>query len=178
MDMIAQAIAQTNQIDKHALVDLYDEHNEALYRYAYRLLGGQELAEDCVSEVFTRFLQIVQQGKQPYGNIKAYLYRMTHNCAVDYYRKRRPDEPIEDKVLKDPQPQLEEQLQHKLKREKLQMLLLKMPEEQRMVIVLRYFEDWPHEQVASYLGKSVEATRALQYRALRKLEKTIAGNWK
>ena len=56
MDMIAQAIAQTNQIDKHALVDLYDEHNEALYRYAYRLLGGQELAEDCVSEVFTRFL--------------------------------------------------------------------------------------------------------------------------
>lgn len=178
MDMKAQTRENTNYFDKKTLVELYEEHNTALYRYAYRLLGMQDLAEDCVSNVFTRFLQIVQKGKQPQGNIKAYLYRMTHNCAVDYYRTRREEEPIENIALTDPQPEMEDDLQRKQKREKLQEILIKMPEEQRMVIVLRYFEDWSHEQVAKHLGKTEEATRALQYRALRNLHKKFAGIWK
>jgi RNA polymerase sigma-70 factor (ECF subfamily) len=103
---------------------------------------------------------------------------MAHNCAVDYFRKKHTDVPIEDTILKDPQPELEDDLQRKQKREKLQKVLLKMPEEQRMVIFLRYFEDWSHEQVAEYLGKTEEATRALQYRALRNLQKNYASNWK
>lgn len=168
----------TYQINKEELVNLYEEHNAALYRYAYRLLSAQDLAEDCVSDVFTRFLQIVQRGKQPQGNIKAYLYRMTHNCVVDQYRKRREDESIDDKPLADPQPDLEDEMQRKQQSEKLQKVLLKMPEEQRMVIMLRYFEDWTHEQVAKHLGRSEEATRALQYRVLRKLHKTITIDWK
>jgi RNA polymerase sigma-70 factor (ECF subfamily) len=178
MDMNTQTRERANHIDKQAFVDLYEEHNNALYRYGYRLLGAQDMAEDCVSDVFTRFLQVVKNGKEPQGNIRAYLYRMAHNCAVDYFRKKHTDVPIEDTILKDPQPELEDDLQRKQKREKLQKVLLKMPEEQRMVIFLRYFEDWSHEQVAEYLGKTEEATRALQYRALRNLQKNYASNWK
>ncbi len=178
MDMDTRTKESTDHFDKQALVDLYEEHNNALYRYAYRLLGLQDMAEDCVSDVFTRFLQVVQNKKAPQGNIRAYLYRMTHNCAVDHYRKKQKDVSIENTTLIDPQPEIEEDLQQKQKREKLQEALLKMTEEQRMVIVLRYFEDWSHEQVANHLGKTEEATRALQYRALRSLQKKYANNWK
>ena len=172
--MSIQTRERTHHFDRQALVELYEEHNNALYRYAYRLLGQQDMAEDCVSEVFTRFLQIVQNGKGPQGNIRAYLYRMTHNCVVDHYRQKRTDVPIENTILKDPRPELEDDLHQKQNQEKLKEVLLKMPEEQRMVIMLRYFEDWSHEQVASHLGKTEEATRALQYRALRSLQKKYA----
>ncbi len=178
MDMNTQTRERTNHLDKQALIDLYEEHNNSLYRYGYRLLGEQDMAEDCVAEVFTRFLQIVQNGKEPQGNIRAYLYRMTHNCVVDHFRKKRTDVDIENTILKDPQPELEDDLHLKQKREKLQEVLMKMPEEQRMVVVLRYFEDWSHEQVAQYLGKTEEATRALQYRALRSLQKKYSAKWK
>ncbi|HHX09459.1 MAG TPA: sigma-70 family RNA polymerase sigma factor, partial [Chloroflexi bacterium] len=117
--MSIQTRERAKHFDRQALVDLYEEHNNALYRYAYRLLGQQDMAEDCVSEVFTRFLQIVQNGKGPQGNIRAYLYRMTHNCVVDHYRQKRTDVPIENTILKDPRPELEDDLHQKQNQEKL-----------------------------------------------------------
>jgi len=38
-------------------------------------------------------------------------------------------------------------------------------------------EKWPYEAVADVLGKSVEASRALQYRALKKLRKSFSPQW-
>jgi DNA-directed RNA polymerase specialized sigma24 family protein len=43
---------------------------------------------------------------------------------------------------------------------------MRLPEEQRMVIELRYLENWSHKEVSSFLGKTVEATRALQHRSM------------
>ncbi len=48
--------------------------------------------------------------------------------------------------------------------------LQKLPEEQRNVILMRVLDEWSHEDVAAALGKTVEATRALQYRALQALQ--------
>jgi RNA polymerase sigma factor (sigma-70 family) len=51
--------------------------------------------------------------------------------------------------------------------------LLRLPPEQRQVIELRFVEDWPHDAVAAALGKTVEATRALQHRALTSLRRIL-----
>ena len=48
---------------------------------------------------------------------------------------------------------------------------MKLPEEQRMVIALRFLDGWSHDRVAEFLGKSIESTRALQYRAFVSLRK-------
>lgn len=169
-----------NQFDKEYLIKLYEENNEALYRYAYRYLSDQDLAEECVSEVFTRYLQVIRDDRNPDGNITAYLYRIAHNWVVDYYRKRKPDENIGKDLIQDQKTNPEIQFSKAQINQKLRRALLKLPEEQRRVIELHIMEDWSHEDIAEHLGKTVEASRALQYRGLRRLRKTLDefGMWK
>jgi len=53
---------------------------------------------------------------------------------------------------------------------------MSLPSEQRRVIELRFLEEWSHEAVAAELGKTVEATRALQHRALTNLRRILMGD--
>jgi DNA-directed RNA polymerase specialized sigma24 family protein len=48
-----------------------------------------------------------------------------------------------------------------------------LPDEQRLVVSLRFLENRSHEEAAAVLGKSAEATRALQYRALAALRRML-----
>ncbi len=171
---------ENRQFDKEILIKLYDENNEALYRYAYRYLSDQDLAEECVSEVFTRYLQFFRDGRKLKGNKTAYLYRIAHNWVVDYYRKRKPEENIGEDPIPDQMNNPEMQISKDQIHEKLRSALLKLPEEQRRVIELHILEDWSHEEIAEQLGKTVEASRALQYRGLKRLRDTLdeIGTWK
>ena len=72
--------------DPEVLEQVYDLYSPGLYRYAYRLLGDDQLAEDCVSETFSRFLTALRVERGPEKNLKAYLYRIAHNWITDYYR--------------------------------------------------------------------------------------------
>lgn len=169
-------MTETRALDRTALTRLYDEHSPGLYRYAYRLLGSQELAEECVSETFTRFLERTRR-RTPHGNLRAYLYRIVHNWVVDHYRAQHNTEPIEDDLLSGEEAGPETRLLVQAGQEQLRRALLALPEEQRMVIELRFMEDWSHEQVAEYLGRSSVATRALQHRALNTLRKSLRQVW-
>jgi RNA polymerase sigma-70 factor (ECF subfamily) len=55
------------------LEEIYDQFSPGLYRYAMRLLGNEDLAEDCVSEVFSRFLTAIKRGNGPQQDLKAYF---------------------------------------------------------------------------------------------------------
>jgi len=166
---------EVQRIDKQALVRVYEEYSPGLYRYAYRLLGDQDLAEECVSETFSRFLGVIRRGTSPEGNLRAYLYRVAHNWVVDHYRKQATLTILETDAHPDPESDLEKGIHSRQEIEQLRLALLNLPEEQRMVIELRFMEDWSHERVAEFLGKTVDATRALQHRALVALRQTMPG---
>lgn len=51
----------------------------------------------------------------------------------------------------------------------MQEALAALPEEHQTVLILRFMQDMPHAEVAAILGKSVEAVRVLQHRALKAL---------
>ena len=169
--MALQTTAQ--HFDKSALVEIYEQYNPKLYRYAYRLLGDESLAEECVSETFSRFLQALKNGKGPGDNISAYLYRIAHNWATDHYRGRAPDQALEPEMHADPINNPSTLVTRQLEQERVRQALLQLTREQRQVIVLRFLEDWPHEQIATVIGKTAEATRALQHRALAALRSTL-----
>jgi RNA polymerase sigma-70 factor (ECF subfamily) len=175
MRMAAVLSTEARQLDKQELVAIYQEISPGLYRYAYRLLGDQHLAEDCVAETFSRFLQVVRRGTTPEGNLRAYLYRMAHNWVVDQYRRQPPSESLQTDAHPDPGADLENGIHARQENERLRAALLQLPEEQRMVIELRFMEEWSHDRVADFLGKTIDATRALQYRALVTLRQLMNG---
>jgi RNA polymerase sigma-70 factor, ECF subfamily len=164
------------QLNKQELVEIYESLSPRLFRYAMRLLGDQDHAEECVSETFSRFLNAVKNGGGPKDNVQAYLYRVAHNWITDFYRKRPPEEVIEERLPADPAESPVVVVAKDQQRERVRIALLCLPGEQRMVILLRFYEQWPHEEIAAALGKSVEATRALQHRAVVGLRKMLVGS--
>jgi RNA polymerase sigma-70 factor (ECF subfamily) len=167
-------LVEAKPIDKQALVAIYEQHSSGIYRFAYRQLGDPGLAEECVSETFSRFLQAVRQGRGPIDNVTGYLYRIAQNCIVDHYR-HKPHLPLPLDVDNHPDPggDPERAALQQLEEARVRAALQRLPDDQRRVVLLRILEGWSHEQVAKTLGKSIEATRALQYRALAALRRML-----
>jgi RNA polymerase sigma-70 factor (ECF subfamily) len=173
--MEALAVSTIPTLNRRALIGIYEQYNACLYRYAYRMLGDPHLAEDCVSETFSRFLIAVRDGRGPTENVRAYLYRIAHNIATDHYRRKpRTEVPLNGDLY----GAAEDNPVHRYSQDEEQQIvreaLFKLPIDQRRVLMLRFVEGWRHEEVAEALGKSPEATRALQHRALLSLKRMLA----
>lgn len=161
-------------LDRQALAGIYERYNADIFRYARRLLDDSDLAEDCVAETFSRFLQYVRGGGQP-DNIRAYLYRAAHNWAIDQHRRQPlPDISLEESLHADPDGSPDQQVAKEMERQRVVAALKRLPADQRQVIELRFIEDWSHDDVADALGKTIEATRALQYRAVNALRQMLS----
>ena len=160
--------------DRESLSASYEKYNGELLRYACRLLGDSATAEDCVSETFYRFLKAARDGMGPVENLRAYLYRVAHNWITDHYRSH----PLRITSLDiemdgDPEANPSRLVAEKLERERVRAAVQRLPPDQQQVIALRFVEGWSHEEVAAALGRSVEATRTLQRRALVSLRQLL-----
>jgi len=166
--LLVQKAAAFNEA---ALAEIYDRYQNPLYRYALRLLGNEQLAEDCLSETFLRFLKALRQGNFPSVNLQAYLYRIAHNWIADHYRSNTATENIDDLELPDGQPKPEEEVMASIQRERLRRALVALTAEQQQVVILKYFEGWQNEEIAVLVGKQVGAVKALAHRAIRTMRK-------
>src|SRR4030042_5045113 len=81
-------IERARSFESQALEELFDKFSPGIYRYAYRLLGDEDLAQDCMSETFSRFLAALKRESGPDTFLQAYLYRISHNWVTDYYRSK------------------------------------------------------------------------------------------
>ena len=63
------------------------EHETALLAYATRILNNATAAQDVVQNVFIKLFRRWEKGMQPSKQLKAWLYRVTHNEAVDHIRR-------------------------------------------------------------------------------------------
>ena len=170
MNFETTLVTEAKPLDREAIVDLYDRHSSGMFRYAYRLLGNQDLAEECVAETFSRFLHAVKSGKGPSENVQAYLYRMAHNWITDQYRRQpQPSLELDFEGHPDHSSNPSTLVHQSLERERVRKALQRLPFDQQRVIEMRFLDGLPHEEVALSLGKSIEATRALQYRAITAL---------
>jgi RNA polymerase sigma-70 factor, ECF subfamily len=163
---------QTNPLNRAALEEAFERYNDPLFRYAYRLLGDADQAEECVAETFSRLLHTVTNGGKV-DNLRAYLYRVAHNWAVDTYRRREPVQPLHVDLPGDPESSPSAVAARNSEQEQVREALSHLTSEQRQVVVLRFIENWSHEEIATVVGKTVEATRALQHRALLALRELL-----
>ena len=78
-----------------------NEFEVPLLRYATRILGSCDIACDIVQEAFIRYVRYRQDSeKEPVKNIKAWVYRVTNNLALDYIRKNQRLEEFDEDMVK------------------------------------------------------------------------------
>lgn len=162
--------------EEEALLQIYDLYRPVLYRYAYRLLGREEEAEECVAEVFARFLFALRRGQGPQWHLRAYLYRMVHNWVQDRFREQPVDalDDVERTLSKDPVGSTtEEEAVRRWRAERLRQALRRLPPRQAQVLSLRFLQGFTFEEIAEVVGTSVGAVKALQHRGLENLRRLL-----
>lgn len=172
----AQLLQQAKQLKEGALIEVYDRYSPGLYRYAMRLLGDENTAEDCVAETFSRFLKAIKLGNGPDIYLQAYLYRIAHNWITDYFRHNPNHLSLETKSLTNEADDPYSAANKHIEEEKIRSYIKLLTADQRQVIVLKYLEDWTNEQIAQSLGKPLGAIKALQHRGLQTLRRLIQGD--
>jgi RNA polymerase sigma-70 factor (ECF subfamily) len=167
-----------SQLDAEALAEIYDRFSPGLYGYATRLLDDTALAEDCVAEVFARFLKALQKGQGPRDHLRAYLYRITHNWIVDYYREHQQVSELSETLHETLQSEefTEEEVAKRIRQKQIREAIRNLTPNQQKVISLKYLEDWSNEEIAQVLHKSIGAVKSIQHHALASLQKLLMEN--
>ncbi|MDD5467968.1 MAG: sigma-70 family RNA polymerase sigma factor [Anaerolineales bacterium] len=172
-----QALLQgARRFEEGSLVEVYDRYSAGVYGYALRLLGNEDLAEECVAETFHRFLAALKAGRGPLRSIKPYIYQVAHNWITDHYRSKAPAlSPLEADVSDQGRGDPRGQMAASQESDRLRAALLQLTVEQRQVLVLRYLEEWDIAEISEAMAKSPGAVKALQHRALASLRRLLRG---
>jgi RNA polymerase sigma-70 factor (ECF subfamily) len=167
-------VRRAQQHDQEALAQLYEEHFDKIYRYVTLRIGNEMEAEDVTQQVFVNTLQSISSFKWRGISFSAWLFRIAHNQAVDYLRKKkRAAIPLDESLAdSDSNPQLVAEDKQDI--EQLLQATKKLTEAQREVISLRFTSGLPIAEVAKVMGKSQGAVKALQHSAIVALRKALS----
>ena len=167
-----ELIDRLSNFDLKALSLVYDLYSDAIYRYGYRLLGNEDLAEECVSETFKRLLESLKKGQGPKTSIHAYLYRIAHNWITDQFRRSFPTESLPEDAAS-PAKSPEQTALDNLTGQEVRKGLKNLPASQRQALVLKYLEDMDNKEIGRVMNKRVGAVKALQQRGLKNLKNRL-----
>jgi len=129
-------------------------------------------SNDVTQEVFIKAWNGIDSFRGE-SQLYTWLYRIASNEAINFLnkKKRRLQVSLED---------MERELEDKLESDpliggdeiqlKLQKALLKLPEKQKLVFNLKYFEELPYEEISEITGTSVGALKASYHWAVKKIE--------
>ena len=168
-------IEGARRLEEDVLGEIYDVLSPELYRYAYRLVGEVEQAEDLLSETFLRFLRAIQSGGGPKTHLRAYLYRTLHNLVMDRHRRQEPSwsELKPEQISAGENANPARSVQQQFDNQEARALLWFLTPEQRQVIVLKFFQELTNIEIAATLEKTEGAVKALQHRGLASLRRMI-----
>lgn len=169
-------VERAREGDEEAFAAIYQARVRDVIRYATSIVRDPHRVEDVVSQTFVLAWRDVPRLRQA-DRFDAWLFRIAHNQAMSDLRRRpaapleAAPEPIDESRAASPAALAEAEADADAVREALALL----PEVQRSVLVMRFLRDLPHADVARQLGKSEEAVRALQYRALVRMRELMDG---
>jgi RNA polymerase sigma-70 factor (sigma-E family) len=148
------------------------ERGQGLMRTAVLLTGSVEAGEDLLQTALERMLG---QSSRLDGDPEGYLRRTLYNLAIDGFRRqsrwRRKLRILQTEARAPADPIAEVDLRDELVR-----LLIQLPQQQRVVLVLRYWEQLTGAEAAAQLGCSENTVKSAASRGLRRLRE-LAETW-
>ena len=163
------------QMDRSALVKIFDLYSTALYNYAFRLCNDALIADYIVGDVFAKLLEQFAAGKGPSSNLRSYLYEMTYHHVVDEarYSNRGVSLEVADYIRQDGFSNVINLENRMLYDAILKAIQNDLTEDQRHVIVLRFLEGFSLQETATIIGKAVSNVKVIQNRAIAALRKSL-----
>jgi RNA polymerase sigma-70 factor (ECF subfamily) len=171
--LVRELVDRAVRGDREAFAGLYDHFIDEVVRYFYAHVGSLHDAEDLASRTFLRAWRTIGGFRWRGRPFEAWLFTLAKNQLIDFYRARRAPTAELDESQPDPAPTPESSALAADRAEATRRALGRLTEEQRQVLILRFYMDRDTREIAAIMGKQEGTVRALQMRALRALRRQI-----
>ncbi|MDP3956149.1 MAG: sigma-70 family RNA polymerase sigma factor [bacterium] len=154
-------------------LDLYDKEADAIYRRCYFKTSSKEVAEELTQEAFMRLWQYVRV--KPIEEPRALLFTITNNAIKDWYKKKKTPSFTQVGFTEEPEiADPREEVYSRIRQQELHDLIMKLPDEDRELIHLRFIEDIRTKDIAVFLGVSENVVSVRLNRAKRRMQELLA----
>ncbi len=156
---------------------LLDTYQERLYWHVRRMVIEHEDANDVIQNVFIKVWKGLATFRAE-SKLYTWLYRIASNEAITFLKQKRKRLSISienDSLNLSEQLRADQYFDSDELNIKLQEAIAALPEKQRLVFHLRYYEEMKYEDMAEVTGTSVGALKASYHHAAKKIEKFITG---
>jgi RNA polymerase sigma-70 factor (ECF subfamily) len=162
--------------DQAAFLELYDRHRQPIFRFAYRLLGEVDIAEDVTHDCFLSLIRKPENFRAERASLRTYLFAAARNLALKHFRstgrETRLDEMTEEPELSPRHQPLRKLLDEELAAE-VRRAVFSLAPLQREALVLFEYEGLSLNEIAEITGADVGAVKGRLFRARERLKSIL-----
>jgi len=167
--------------NEEALSSLFERHKSRIFTTVFFIVKDKYIAEDILQEVFIKTINIIKENRyNEQGKFLPWILRVAHNMAIDNFRKekRNPKITLADgsdifNCLKFSEGSEENEELSKDSKKYLKRMILKLPEKQREVLVMRLYMKMSFNEIAEETNVSINTALGRMRYALLALRKKI-----
>ena len=182
--LVNKRIKEVLKGDQNAFAEIVELYQDKLYRVCFRMLGNKHEAEDIAQEAFVRaFINIHTFDTN--RKFSTWLYRIGTNLCIDRIRKKKPDYYLDAEVsgteglnmysqiaVSEELP--EEEVMKMEMQDRVQYEISRLPDKYRAVIVLKYMEDLPLQEISEILEMPLGTVKTRIHRGREALRKQLS----
>ena len=167
--------------NNQAFDELLSRSQDKIFNYIMYIVKDEDLANDLFQETFLKAITKMRSGRYTdTGKFFWWLTRVAHNVIIDYYRAQKSNkivEPTKDNDLSNlssnslMDSNRESELANEQVLRDVKKLVEALPESQREVVIMRYFQELSFKEIAEMTGVSINTSLGRMRYALMNLRK-------
>lgn len=164
------------RLDKDAgFRKLMSIYQEKIYWHIRQMVTYHDDADDVVQNTFIKVYRYLDNFKE-WSSLYTWIYRIATNESLSFLKKRKKqasDSIDNEELMVGQRLKADEYFDGNEVNIKLQQAILGLPEKQKAVFQLRYYQEMPYQQISEILDTSVGALKASYHHAVKKIEKYL-----
>ena len=173
------------QGDRNAISQLLERHSRRIRDYVRMMVKDNDVADDLTQEILIKVVKVIDEGRYTdKGRFLPWLMRISHNRVLDYFRSQKQTKTINEaeagyNILGSAtlaEPSIEESIISEQIAADLRALIERLPEEQREVVKMRYYEGLSFKDIAEQTEVSINTALGRMRYALINLRRLIKEN--
>jgi RNA polymerase sigma-70 factor (ECF subfamily) len=170
------------QGNREAMSQLLERHSRRLRDYIRMLVKDNDVADDLTQEVLIKVVKVLDEGRYTdKGKFQPWLLRIARNRVLDYFRAQKQVKTVSESsagfdILGSKnfaEPSIEDRLVSEQQAEEVRSLIEMLPEEQREVVRMRYYEGLSFKEIAEHTGVSINTALGRMRYALINMRQMI-----
>ena len=151
--------------------EIYLQYHDKIEFYIWGKVSDKYLAEDLTSVVFLKIYEKLANYDSSKASVSTWIYTIANNTVIDYFRTRKVSEELPEEIA-----QMSEIEDDYVKEEELTELaaaLRKLPERERDLLILHYYDNLTLKEIALKMGMSYANVKIVHAKAISHLKELI-----